>query len=301
MTHPPDELDITEALVGSLLATQFPQVADLPVRAFDHSGTDHAMFRLGDGLAVRLPRVAWAVDTLRKEQQWLPRLAPSLPVQTPVPLGVGEPGSGYPWPWTVSAWLAGENPVPGQLSDPVVLAGDLAAFVAALRRLDASGAPKTVWPDPLHAEDGRVRGLLPELAEHPDLNGVDLAAVTQAWSRAVAAPPCPRLTWIHGDLAQGNLLLAGDRLHGVIDFSAMGLGDPASDLRPAWNLLPAEVRDGFRDAVGADAGEWARGRGWALLQAVAQLAAFTGRNDTLVANARLVLTEIADEVQRGVV
>lgn len=299
MTRPADELEITEELVGSLLASQFPQVADLPVRAFEHSGTDHAMFRLGDGLAVRLPRVAWAVDTLRKEQHWLPRLAHVLPVQTPVPLGIGDPGPDYPWPWTISAWLAGETPVPGHLTEPLALARDLAGFITALRAVDTSGAPATVWPDPLHAEDGRVRSLLPDLSVRPSVRGLDVAAVEHAWAAAVAAPPCSRRTWIHGDLAQGNLLLLGDRLHGVIDFGAMGLGDPASDLRPAWNLLPAEARDEFREAVGADEGEWSRGRGWALLQAVVQLDVFTGRNDTLVTNARLVLAQIAAEVQGG--
>ncbi len=291
-----DEVPVDAGLVHRLLLDQFPGWAALDLRPVASSGTDHAMFRLGSDLAVRLPRIHWAVGTLEREYEWLPRLAPELPVRTPVPLAKGAPGHGFAWPWVVARWVEGRNPVVGVLSDALGLAGDLAAFVAAMRRLDPAGAPPTVWGRPLHEEDGRVRELLPQVARL-----VDAEAVMHAWQVAIASPRCEARTWIHGDLAPGNLLLRDGRLVGVIDFSAMGVGDPASDLRPAWNLLPAGARGVLRDRLAVDDATWNRGRGWVLLQALAQLPYYSDRNPALAANARFVLHQISAEVEAGLV
>src|SRR5687768_9374671 len=101
------ETDVT--LVGRLLAAQFPQWADLPIKPVPSAGTDHALYRLGDELVVRMPRVHCAVRMVHKEYQWLPQLAPHLPLAIPVPIVKGTPGEGYPWHWTVCRWLAGEQ------------------------------------------------------------------------------------------------------------------------------------------------------------------------------------------------
>ena len=147
---PDDEITVEPDLVRALLRQQVPQWAELPLTTIRHSGTDHAMLRLGDDLTVRLPRVAWAVRTLELEQTWLPRIAQSLPVETPLPVAIGRPSDGYPWPWTVCRWVPGNNPVADALADPEGLAGDLAAMILAMRALDPHGAPATVWPAPLH-------------------------------------------------------------------------------------------------------------------------------------------------------
>jgi aminoglycoside phosphotransferase (APT) family kinase protein len=113
-----DEADIDISLVRRLLAAQFPHWADLPVEPVDSSGTDNAMYRLGDDMAVRLPRIKGAVGNVDGEQQWMPRLAPLLPVAIPTPLGEGVPGAGYPWKWSVLRWLDGQNPVVDRIADP---------------------------------------------------------------------------------------------------------------------------------------------------------------------------------------
>jgi len=92
-----DEVRTDVSLVRQLLAAQFPQWADLPVTPVRSAGTDNAIYRLGDDMAVRLPRIHWAVDLVHKEQRWLPRLAPHLPLPIPVPIAKGMPGEGYPW------------------------------------------------------------------------------------------------------------------------------------------------------------------------------------------------------------
>src|SRR5579871_5080141 len=131
-----DEVDTDVSLVGRLLAAQFPQWADLPIRPVRSAGTDNALYRLGDDMAVRLPRIHWAVGQVEKEQQWLPRLAPLLPLAIPIPLAMGTPAEGYPWHWSVYRWLAGENATSERLADPILTATALAQFVAALQRID---------------------------------------------------------------------------------------------------------------------------------------------------------------------
>src|SRR3954447_3523934 len=127
-----DEVDTDPRLARRLLAAQFPEWASLPVRPVPSGGTDNALYRLGADLAVRLPRIGWAVDDIEKEQRWLPRLAPHLPLAVPGPLGSGQPAEGYPWPWSVYRWLPGEDAAAGGLRNLAEPALDLAGFVAAL-------------------------------------------------------------------------------------------------------------------------------------------------------------------------
>lgn len=295
-----DEVETDAALVARLVAEQFPEWASLPVEAVASYGTDNAIYRLGDELSVRMPRIHWAVAPVEREYAWLPRIASALPVEVPLPLALGEPGEGYGWPWTVCRWLEGRHPTIGGddgaqhgAADDAKLAVDLAGFVRAMRALDPAGAPITAWPRPLHEEDELVRTNLELLAD--ELGGAR-DAVVAVWEDALRAPrhEGPPV-WIHGDLAPSNLLLREGRLTGVLDFSAMGLGDPASDHRVAWNLLQPTARAVFRTEVGADDATWARARGWVLLQALAQLPYYAQRNPPLAANARHVIAELVAE------
>ena len=292
-----DEVETDAALAARLVAEQFPRWAGLPVERVDSTGTDNAMYRLGDALSVRMPRIHWAVPPLEREFEWLPRLAPALPFATPEPIALGGPGDGYPWSWTVCRWLDGTHPVAGSADGADRLAVDLARFVHAMRSLDPAGAPHTAWPRPLHEEDEFVRTTLDVVGD--DL-GVLREPVARIWDDALAAPAwAGPPTWIHGDLSPGNLLVRDGRLAGVLDFGAMGVGDPASDLRVAWNLLPRAARERFRTALDADDAEWRRARGWTLLQALAQLSYFPVRNPPLAASARHVIGELVAEGPAG--
>lgn len=292
-----DEVLTDAGLVRRLLAAQFPQWAGLPVRAVPSSGTDNALYRLGEDKAVRLPRIGWAVDDVPKEQRWLPWLAPQLPLPIPAPLAQGAPGEGYPWPWSVYRWLPGEEAAVGRVPDLPRLATDLAGFVTALHRLPVAdptavgGGSRGV---PLATRDGLTRSSIAALAGE-----VDTAAVTAAWeadSRAPGwtAPP----VWVHGDLAPGNLLVAAGRLCAVIDFGALTVGDPAVDLLPAWNLLPAAVRPVYRAALGVDDATWTRGRAWALSVALVALPYYRQTNPRITALSRRVLAEVLADHDR---
>jgi aminoglycoside phosphotransferase (APT) family kinase protein len=286
-----DEVETDTGLVRRRIAAQFPQWASLPVRPVASARTDNALYRLGDALVVRLPRIEGAVQSVDTDHRWLPRLAPLLPVSIPEPLGRGAPGEGYPWPWSVLRWLDGENPAVGQLVDPGRLARELAEFVDALRRIDPADGPRAGRSGPLAPRDTATRDAIKSL--HGML---DAQAVSAAWDAALQVPEWDGPpVWLHTDLAPGNILVADGRLSGVVDWAGVGIGDPACDLPVAWNLLPSDVRDVFRGTLGVDDATWARGRGWALSIALIQLPYYQNTNPPLAANARHVVREVLAE------
>jgi aminoglycoside phosphotransferase (APT) family kinase protein len=291
-----DEVETSSALVGRLLAAQFPRWAHLPVRAVPSAGTDNALYRLGEEMAVRMPRIGRAVAQVEKEQQWLPRLAPHLPLAIPIPLAHGEPGEGYPWRWSVYRWLEGETATAERLGDLRQAATDLAQFVSALHGIDTTGGPlfgehNFYRGEPLARRDAPVREALASLRGE-----IDVEAAASAWEAALQAPAWQGApVWIHGDLQAGNLLAVAGRLQAVIDFGGLGLGDPACDLMPAWNLFDAEARETYRSALQADEAAWARGRGWALSMALIALPYYLHTNPTIVRNSRHVIAAILAE------
>ncbi len=239
----PDETEIDGALVSRLVAKQFPQWADLPITKVRSAGTDTAMYRLGDTMAVRLPRLPRAAKAVDTEQRWLPRLAPLLPLAIPVPLGKGVPDESFPFPWSVCRWLDGDNLADTPDVDLHDAAAQLGRFVAALQRIDTTGGPPSFRGGPVGALDDRVRAEIRDLGAD---GTVDLDLATAAWQTALTAPVWDGTpVWVHADLYPVNLLARQGRLTAVIDFGGLGVGDPAIDMLPAWALLTARTRDLF--------------------------------------------------------
>jgi aminoglycoside phosphotransferase (APT) family kinase protein len=264
------ELEIDEPLVRRLLARQFPEWDSLPLRCIEPSGTDHAIFRLGDELSVRLPRVDGPTEPGGKQFTWLPKLAPLLPVDVPVPIAQGCPGQGYPWFWEIHTWVHGATG-PVETIDAIQVARDLCVLIGALQRVDSAGAPPGRGI-PLAERDDEVRYWLARFDGD--------ARITAGWERALAAPPWQGPpVWHHGDLDARNWLIRDRRVSGVIDWSTMGVGDPACDLMVAWKLHSPAGRDAVREALPADDATWERARGWVLSQAVAILAYYTPENN----------------------
>jgi aminoglycoside phosphotransferase (APT) family kinase protein len=265
-----DELEIYEELVRQLLGEQFPEWADRPLRRVRPSGTDNAIFRLGDDLSVRMPRHEGPTEAGSKEFEWLPRLAQLLPVDIPFPVAQGRPNDGYPWFWEIHTWVQGET-VPVDKIDATQAARDLAAIIAALQQMSPAGAPPGRGI-PLAERDKEIQYWLDRFQGAP--------VVRAEWERALAAPPWDGPpVWHHGDLDARNWLVSDGRISGVIDWGAMGVGDPACDVMVAWKLHSAAARDAFRDALPTDDATWERARGWALSQAIAILAYYTPENN----------------------
>ncbi|MGA7671101.1 MAG: aminoglycoside phosphotransferase family protein [Nitrolancea sp.] len=295
-----ERVETNVALVSRLLAAQFPQWAALPIAPVPSAGTDNALYRLGDDLVVRLPRVGWAVAMVDKEYQWLPRLAPQLPLPVPVPLAQGVPAEGYPWNWTVCQWLDGETATVERITDSNQLAIDLARFIAALQALDASagpapGAHNGYRGEPLATRDANVR------ASIAALNGlIDDATATAVWDAALRTPNWDGPpVWFHGDLHPGNLLFLAGRLSAVIDFGLLAGGDPALDVVAAWLLFSDEARSVFRAALAVDDGTWLRARGRALSFGVGVLSYYGDTNPVLSSVARHALAEVLADFQRS--
>jgi aminoglycoside phosphotransferase (APT) family kinase protein len=272
------------ALVRQLVDSQFPQWVGLPLRPVDPAGSDHAIFRLGDELAVRIPRHAGAIGQAAKEFEWLPRLAPVLPLAIPVPVAVGRPDFGYPWPWAVARWLDGEVATVEGLGDSVGAALQLAEFLLALQRFSvADFAPERE----LAERDVATRRAIVEVSDV-----FDSAAMTAVWDAALRAPSWNRPpVWFHGDFHTGNLLTVDGRLNAVIDFGGLGVGDPARDLMMAYTLMSPRSRSAFRGALDLDDDTWIRGRGWALATGLNAYTSYAAVNSRVAAQTTRQITQ----------
>jgi aminoglycoside phosphotransferase (APT) family kinase protein len=286
-----EEVQTDVTLAQRLVAAQFPHWAALPLARVQADSTDNDMYRLGADLVVRIPRRASAVTPMDKEHEWLPRLAPHLPLPVPLPRAKGAPQDDYPYPWSVVTWIDGALPPP-QLDDPT-FARDLAAFVTALHALDASTGPApgahNFWRGvPLAHVDATLRQRFDWLADLPDV-----ADMASEWQKALSLPTWTGApVWIHGDLQRGNLLMHDGRLAGVLDWSALGAGDPAGDLSVAWTLLGPNARTEYLAALQVDDATWARGRAWALIEGVFALSYYRGKNEVIAESGRRAIAAV---------
>ena len=288
----PNEVITDVLLVRSLLTSQFPQWANLAIQPVRSAGTDNSIFRLGNDMLVRLPRIDWALGQVDKEHEWMPRLAPHLPLSIPTPLAKGKPDEGYPYNWSVYKWLEGDNASIDKILDPCQTATELAQFITALQLIDTTGGPL--------AEEHNLRGVPLKNRDKitresiANLKGmIDTNAALAVWEEALQAPEWNnKPVWFHGDLLIGNVLFVRGRLNAVIDFGGLGIGDPACDLMIAWSLFSGESRDVFRERLNVDDATWARGRGQALSQAVIFIPYYLNTNPVGVGYARRMIEEI---------
>jgi aminoglycoside phosphotransferase (APT) family kinase protein len=288
-------VDIPQA--RRLVAAQFPEWAELEVRPVPSSGVDNISFRLGDDKLLRMPRFARWTGQVTREQRWLPRLAPHLPLAVPTPLGQGRPGEGYPFPWSVYGWIDGSNA--DRLTDHRQAAVDLADFLLALREIDATDGPPPEWSNGFRGVDLHDDRDSPVVASRMReriavLKGFfDVDAVTEVWQTGLDAPTWDGPpTWVHGDPVGANMIAKDGRLAAVIDFGTLAVGDPACDLIAAWGFLPAGARAEFRRLLAVDDATWARGRVWGLTSILPSKAALA--DPVRAARAHQALTEIID-------
>jgi aminoglycoside phosphotransferase (APT) family kinase protein len=264
--------EITPAVVSRLVRSQFPQWADLPVTAVDLDGSDNTTFRLGRALSVRLPSHD-ALAQIDKEHQWLPRLAPHLPLPIPEPVAKGLPSPDFPRPWSIYRWLAGETATADRINNLTAFAAQLADFLVALYRCDPQGGPP---PGPHSFHRGGPLSVWDDQTRHA-LNSlkdvIDSEAATAVWNAALAAESHAPDVWVHGDITGSNLLVVGGHLAAVIDFGGTAVGDPACDTTIAWTLFRDTSREAFISRLPLDNATWARGRGWALWKALITLTA----------------------------
>ncbi|WP_418001851.1 aminoglycoside phosphotransferase family protein [Mycobacterium sp. PDNC021] len=270
-----EELPSETDLVRALLRDQHPDLADFELREVN-GGWDNQMWRLGEKLAVRLPRTERAAALLEIERRWLPALAGRLSLPTPTPVRIGRPSRLFQHTWTIARWVEG-TPADQAPIRRIEAAETLAKFLGALHHHAPADAPTNSGRGiPLAEFEDETDEWFDVIADHPDAG-----SARKIWDKAVAAPTWtgPPL-WLHGDLHPANTVVADGMLTGVIDFGEMCAGDPATDLAAAWTLLPANTATRFFRAYGrADEATVTRARGWAVLRAIGLIE--IGRNGRL--------------------
>lgn len=271
MGTPAAEIPIDEALVRRLLEAQHKDLAALPLMLVAN-GWDNVTFRLGDALAVRVPRRAVAAPLILNER-WLGALAPWLPLPTPTVVRIGTPTEFYPWPWSIAGWIDGEVAKADALAPSE--APRLAAFLKALHRPASAEAPlNPVRGIPLSVRAEAVEERLTRLAAETD---AITPPVRAAWAAALAAPASTERLWLHGDLHASNVFVREGRIAAIMDWGDICGGDPATDLAAFWMLFDAEAREAGLKVYGADAALHARACGWAISFGAVLLD--TGRKD----------------------
>jgi aminoglycoside phosphotransferase (APT) family kinase protein len=284
---------IDASVVRQLIESQFPEWADLPIEPVPFDGWDNRTFRLGQSMSVRLPSAEEYVAQVEKEQRWLPRLAPLLPLQIPNPIAKGRPNKDYPWHWSIYQWIEGENADRGVIHDLSAFAMDAANFLRALQNIDSSDGPKArpfYRGNSLRVYDEEARAAIALLTGE-----IDSPLALKIWETALDSEWMEKPVWLHGDFAATNMLVRDGKLSAIIDFGSCAVGDPACDLVIAWTFFSGESRRAFISSLPLDNDTRARARGWALWKAAILLSGVCDGPLSQRATAKRVIEEVLND------
>ena len=278
----PGEFAIEPELVRHLVDTQFPQWSSEPIQRVASAGTDNAMFRLGESLVVRLPRLDSAVDALVAEQAALPFLDRHVSIQIPEVVAAGLPTPRFGHPWSIYRWIDGTDAYTESVANEVGIAAELGTFVRELRSAPPATQQQSFRGGPLQLRDEITRRYVQAVTARGEL---PQRSSTAFWDHAMNLPDwSSEQAWLHADLLPGNVLIRDGELEAVIDFGGCGLGDPSCDLMAAWALFTGAARDAFLREGGPDIMTSRRGRAWAFSVGVGAWEFYQDRN-VLLANA----------------
>jgi len=297
----PDQLTVSVRTVRALVGEQFPRWAGLAIKEAPSHGTVNALFRIGDRLAARFPLRAGSAEStgrwLAAEAEAARELLGRTRFPTPEPVAIGEPGRGYPLPWSVQTWLPGTVASDDDPGGSVAFAHDLGEFIQGVRAIDVHGrtfagrgrggdlGSHDVWMETCFQRSERL---------------LDVPHLRRIWGALRRLPRvAPRDLMTHGDLTPGNVLVADGRLAGIIDVGGLGPADPALDLVCAWHLLDAGPRRVLRDDLACSDNEWARGKAWAFEQALGALWYYVDSNPSMSRMGQRTLERIVADTSAG--
>jgi aminoglycoside phosphotransferase (APT) family kinase protein len=297
-TQNTDNIHIDTALVKRLIAMQFPKWQSLPITRLESDGWDNRSFHLGREFVIRLPSAKEYALKVEKEQYFLPKLAPFLPLPIPTPVVMGKPSKEYPWNWSIYQWIEGETASVAIIDDLCEFATILGKFLGALYKIDTAGGPLAgphnfYRGGPLKTYDLEAREAIAILSRD-----IDVSTVTDIWNIALSSHWQNAPVWVHGDMDARNLLVNHGRLSAVIDFGGLGIGDPSCDVAIAWTFFKDASRNAFRHTLKLDNATWKRGRGWALWKALIICAKLPGTNPLEIEKSQHVINEIIADYKK---
>ncbi|QFQ98196.1 aminoglycoside phosphotransferase family protein [Streptomyces phaeolivaceus] len=289
-----DQLTVSPETVRVLVERQFPEWRGLSVRGIAAQGTVNAVFRIGDRFAARFPLEPAGVEATRhwleSEAEAARELAGRTRFPTPEPVALGEPGAGYPLPWSVQTWLPGVVAADEDPGESVAFARDLADLIGELRAIDARGRTFTGTG---RGGDLRSHDAWMETCFGHSEHLLDVSRLRRLWATLRELPRgTAEDTMAHRDLIPGNVLVSGGRLTGLLDVGGFGPADPSLDLVSAWHLLEAGPRKVLRDHLGSDDLEWERGKAWAFEQAMGLVWYYVDSNPVMSRTGRRTLNRI---------
>lgn len=263
------QLPVSAVMVRRLVDSQFPRWRALPVREVAAQGTVNALFHIGAGLVARFPLEPGEVEATRRRLQSEAGAARELMDRTrfptPRPVALGEPGEGYPLPWSVQTWLPGAVAAQEDPGSSIAFAHDLAEFIHGVRAISTRG--RMFGGAGRGGELRSCDGWMQTCFERSE-NLLDVPQLRRTWAAFRVLPRTASDVMTHGDLIPGNVLVSGGRLAGVIDVGGLGPADPALDLVAAWHLLDTGPRQAFRGDLHSGDLEWERGKAWAFEQSM---------------------------------
>ncbi|MFV0395371.1 MAG: aminoglycoside phosphotransferase family protein [Coprobacillaceae bacterium] len=260
-------MEITKEIVIRLIKEQFPKWGNLTISPVEKSGHDNRTFHLGDSMLIRLPSDKCYEPAVQKESTWLPYLSKHISYQITKPIAIGKPSTEYPYTWSINEWIDGET-----LSESYCNNSDfvkeLTDCLKQLQSIDTNGGPVAGLHNfyrggDLCVYDDETRKALNDLNDK-----IDTDICTYIWERALSSKWNRAPVWVHGDVAEGNILVKDNTLVGLIDFGVLAIGDPACDLVIAWTFFDEKCRKQFIKAMDLDINTWYRAMGWALWKAL---------------------------------
>jgi aminoglycoside phosphotransferase (APT) family kinase protein len=289
-----NQLAVSLGTVRDLVGAQFPAWRRLTVRAVEPAGTVNAIFRIGDELVARFPLSPGSAASVRRRLESEVAAARLLPGRTrfatPEPVAIGEPGAGYPLPWTVQTWLPGVTAAEDDPGGSVAFAHDLAEFISGVRAISTGGRVfgGSGRGGDLRSHDGWMQTCFERSGQL-----LDVPRLRRIWE---AMRQLPRGTagdvMSHGDLIPGNLIVSAGRLAGILDTGDVAPADPALDLVAAWHLLEDGAREALRGDLSCGDLEWERGRAWAFEQAMGLVWYYADSNPVMSRLGRRTLDRI---------
>jgi aminoglycoside phosphotransferase (APT) family kinase protein len=289
-----NQLAVSAGTVRELVGAQFPAWRRLTVRAVKPAGTVNAIFRIGDELVARFPLRPGSAASVRRrlesEVAAARQLAGRTRFATPEPVAIGEPGAGYPLPWTVQTWLPGVTAAEDDPGGSVAFAHDLAEFISGVRAISTGGRVfgGSGRGGDLRSHDGWMQTCFERSGQL-----LDVPRLRRIWE---AMRQLPRGTagdvMSHGDLIPGNLIVSAGRLAGILDTGDVAPADSALDLVAAWHLLEDGAREALRGDLSCGDLEWERGRAWAFEQAMGLVWYYADSNPVMSRLGRRTLDRI---------